>query len=172
MGQQNGGQAMRQVATVLFLLVLVATPTSVVFAENPHFVGKVTATLDGANVVVSWKEAGLGDNLLINYTASASATADYVCVNNGGQCPNAANKEQVQGPVTASGTFPSGKNGEVTASLTILPPPATPFCPSGQTQVLADVSYMTIQITDTTNSVTASATPSSLSATLFVCPGP
>lgn len=63
-------------------------------------------------------------------------------------------------------------NGQITQSLTVAPPAATPFCPPGQTEVLASVSYTNIQITDTTNGVTASATPSSLSATFFVCPGP
>lgn len=164
---------MRHVAIAAsFALVMVLLPTSVALAQNPHFVGRVTATLDGADVVVRWKEAGLGDNQLIDYEASAFATAEYVCVNNGGQCPNAANKQQVQGPVTAEGTFASGKNGQITASLTIQAPQATPFCPAGQTEVLAFVTYTNIQITDLTNDVTASATPSSLSATFFVCPGP
>jgi hypothetical protein len=44
----------------------------------------------------------------------------------------------VAGPVSASGTFNSGKNGNVTASLTV-----QPFqdigCPGGQTQQLASV---------------------------------
>lgn len=99
---------MRHVAmTVLIVLVSAAIPAEVTLADsNPHFVGQVTATLDGANLVVSWKEAGLDNNVLITYTASASAIADYVCVNNGGQCPDAANKQEVQGPVSATGTSP------------------------------------------------------------------
>lgn len=142
-------------------------------AVSPHFVGRVTATLEGDSVRVAWKEAGLGNNQLINYVASADGTATYVCVNNGGQCPNAANKITVSGPVTAEGTFSSGQNGQITQSLTISPPSAGAFtCPGGQTLRLADVSYSNITITDTTNNVSASATPSSLSATLFVCPNP
>jgi hypothetical protein len=160
--------------SIAVLSVLIATGilAGIAVAQNPHFVGRVTAALDGANAVVSFKEAGLGNNQLITYEASAFGTAEYVCVNNGGQCPDAANKQQVQGPVTAVGTFSSGQNGQVVASLTLQPPPAPPFCPGGQTQVLANVTYSNIQLTDMTNGVTASAVPSTLSATFFVCPAP
>ena len=37
-------------------------------------------------------------SVLIDYTASAQATASSVCVNNGGQNPSAQNKETVNGP--------------------------------------------------------------------------
>jgi len=144
-------------------------------AQNPHFVGPVTATLVGNDVQVCWKEAGLGDNQLINYEASAIATATFHCVNNGGQCPDAANKVTVTGPVTATGTFASGKNGQITACLTLeAPNPPDPgqfSCPSGQRLTLTDLSFSNIRIKDTTNNVTETATPSALSATLFVCPG-
>lgn len=121
---------------------------------------------------VCWKEAGLGDNQLIEYSASANATATFHCVNNGGQCPNAANKEDVSGPVSAMGAFQSEKNGQITQCLTIsaslLQP--DPFCPGGQTETLTDISYTNIQITDLTNNVSKAATPISVSATPFVCP--
>jgi hypothetical protein len=143
-------------------------------AQNAHFVGKVTASLDNdtGDVQVCWKEAGLGNNVLVDYTASATtASATYVCVNNGGQCPNAANKITSTGPVSATGTFSSGQNGQINACLTINPPGAGSFtCPSGQTMTLASVSYTNIQVTDESNDVSAGATPSSLSATLFTCP--
>jgi hypothetical protein len=142
-------------------------------AQNAHFVGKVTATLQGTDVQVCWKEAGLGDNALIDYVASADATATYVCVNHGGQCPNAANKITVFGPVTASGTFASGKNGNITACLVIEPPgPGTFTCPGGQTRTLAEVGYTNVSIEDVTNGVEQDAVPVNVSATPFVCPGP
>jgi hypothetical protein len=154
--------------------VAVAIACAAAWAANPHFVGKVKATIDGSgDVQVCWKEAGLGDNQNITYTAGAEATATYVCKNNGGQCPNAANKETVNGPVSATGTFASGKNGSITACLTFSPPDAGTFtCPGGQTLTLADVSYSNIHVSDDTNNVTASATPSSISAVVFVCPNP
>jgi hypothetical protein len=142
-------------------------------AQNEHFVGKVTATLQGTNVQVCWKEAGLGDNQTIDYVASADATATYVCVNNGGQCPDAANKVTVRGPATASGTFASAKNGEITACLVIQPlGPGTFTCPNGQTRTLAEVGYTNVSIEDVTNDVEQDAVPVNVSVTPFVCPGP
>jgi hypothetical protein len=136
-------------------------------AVSPHFVSAL-AQLSGANLVVLFKEAGLGTNQLISYTASADATATYVCVNNGGANPSASNKTTVSGPVTASGTFSSGKNGNVTASLTLSPPaplpPSTFSCPKGQKgPELAQVSYTSVSITDETNGITEPI-PGTLSA--------
>jgi hypothetical protein len=153
--------------------VLLTGAVSTASAESPHFVGKVTASLVDTEVQVCWKEAGLGNNQLVDYLATADGTATYVCVNNGGQCPDAANKITVNGPVTATGTFASGQNGQITACLILDPPgPGTFTCPHGQTRTLADEQFANIAITDTTNDETRSTTPVSLGATLFVCPGP
>jgi hypothetical protein len=49
------------------------------------------------------------------------------------------------------------KHGRVVASLTAGPPSAGAFsCPNGQRLVLASVSYTNIDLTDTTNGVSAS----------------
>jgi hypothetical protein len=126
-------------------------------AVSPHFVSAV-AQLSRANLVVSFKEAGLGVNQLASYAASADATAICICVNNGGANPSTSNKTTVSGPVTASGAFSSGKNGSVTASLTLsppAPPPSTFCCPKGEKgPELAQVSYTSVTITDETNGST------------------
>jgi len=159
-----------QFRVVLVIIAALFCAVGVSQAENAHFI-KATATLEGGNAVVSWKEAGLSDNQQIAYEASADATVTFNCVNNGGQCPNAANKVTVSGPVSATGTFSSGKNGQITASLVLEPPGPGGFsCPPGQTLTLSEVSYSNIRITDKTNNITKSATPSAISATLFVCP--
>ena len=139
-----------QVSFFTLLMALVCA-VGTVWAQMPHFVGKVTATLLSNNSVqVCWKEAGLGNNQNIDYTASADATATFVCVNNGGQCPNAANKTTVSGPVSATGTFNSGQNGQITQCLTISPPgPGSFRCPSGQKVTLSQVSYSNIKISET-----------------------
>lgn len=143
-------------AMLVAALLTLALSVSAAFAESPHFIN-ASARLSGANLVVSFKEAGLGNNQLINYVASADATAVYVCVNNGGGNPSAKNKTTVSGPVSASGTFSSGKNGTISQSLTINPPSAGSFsCPSGQDLELASVSYTNVAISDTTNGVTES----------------
>jgi hypothetical protein len=159
----------RRLILILAFILIAGLPAA--YAQSPHFVGKVTATFVGTSVQVCWKEAGLGNNQNIDYLASANATATFVCVNNGGQCPNAANKTTVSGPVNAPGTFNSGQNGTITQCLTISPPGAGGFqCPGGQTLTLSQISYSGILITDTTNNVFKSATPSALGATPFTCP--
>ncbi len=141
-------------AVVLILVMAVTT----VFAADAHFISASASVTKSGDLVVSWKEAGLGDDVNINYTASANATADYGCLNGGGNNPEATNKETVEGPVSSSGTFNSGKNGTISDSLTITPPPVTTGfkCPSGQKLVLADVSYTNVSVTDTTDGVSIS----------------
>lgn len=135
------------------LLALFAFATTAQ-AVSPHFV-KASAHLSGTNLVVDFKEAGLGTNQLITYTASADSTVTYVCVNRGGANPSASNKTTISGPVSATGSFSSGKNGQVTASLTLNPPgPGSFSCPSGQSLQIAQVSYTNVAITDTTNGIT------------------
>lgn len=138
----------------LLMLFGVATPSA--YADSPHFVRASASLNNDGSLTVSFKEAGLGTNQLIHYVASADATATYVCVNRGGANPSASNKTTVSGPVTASGDFSSGKNGQVSASLTLSPPPSDISCPSGQSLQLAQVSYTSVTITDTTNNVSES----------------
>jgi hypothetical protein len=152
--------------------VLLAYPDFVGLA-NPHFVGQVRAAQGEpcGDIDVCFKEAGLGNNVRIDYEASAYAIATYHCVNNGGQCPNAANKVTVEGPVSATGTFSSGQNGQITECLTLEPPgPGTFQCPPGQSRVLADLSFSNITITDLTNDLSKAANPSSFTSVCFECP--
>jgi hypothetical protein len=46
-----------------------------------------------------------------------------------------------RGPVSNSGQFTSGKNGQITGSLTLSPPPSTLSCPPGQSRVIVSVTY-------------------------------
>jgi hypothetical protein len=134
-------------------VVMAASPA---LAVSPHFIS-ATGTLNAnGTLTANFKEAGLGTNQNINYTLTADATATYVCVNKGGANPSAQNKTTVAGPVSASGTFNSGKNGNVVGSLTVSPPPSDITCPNGQTLQLASVSYTGVTLTDTTNNVSVS----------------
>jgi hypothetical protein len=140
--------------TTLVLLAIAGISAGTAWAQSPHFT-KTGATIQSdGSLNVSFKEAGLGDNLLISYEATADATATYGCINGGGNHPKATNKETVSGPVSASGTFSSGKNGTISQSLTLSPPGPGDFtCPGGQTLELGSVSYTNVSITDTTNGV-------------------
>ncbi|HKH29597.1 MAG TPA: hypothetical protein VKA45_00965 [Gaiellaceae bacterium] len=122
-------------------------------AQNEHFIRASGNLNNNGSLTVSFKEAGLGTNQLISYALTADATATYVCVNRGGANPSAQNKTTVSGPVIATGDFSSGKNGQVTASLTVSPPASDISCPPGQSLELASVSYTNVVLTDTTNNV-------------------
>lgn len=132
-----------------------------------HF-QSATAVLVGANLVVSFREVGLGEGN-VTETASASATAEYACQNKGGQFPDDPRKQSVSGPVSATGIFPVSKNGHIEGSLTLTPPASTLECPRGQRVVLANVSYTNVSITDVTNQVTM-AIPGTFSAEFFDVP--
>jgi hypothetical protein len=158
--------------TRLLVAGVLALTAGAAIAAGAHFVKGPDASLNtntGA-VTVTWKEAGLGDTTLVSYEASADGRARYQCVNNGNKCPAAANKQDVFGPVIASGTFASGRNGSITASLTIQPPAATLDCPGNQILKLVSVSYTDIALADLTNNVVSSTDPSFLSMSGPECP--
>src|SRR5229473_5891439 len=113
---------MRRISVGMIFLLGIA---AVVFAQAAVF-HTADATVNSAGaLVVSWDERGLGNggtDGLVHYTLTADAHATYGCINGGGNHPKATNKETVNGPVSAMGTFSSGKNGSISQSLTLEPP--------------------------------------------------
>ena len=148
---------MRRVGLVLVLALTflgLTTQMALASTSGAHFFSATASVNGGGALVVSWDETGLG-NENINYTLSADSTAVYACINNGGQHPKASNKESVNGSVSTGGSFQS-KNGRVQGSLTAGPLTDPSFtCPSGQTRILAKVTYSNIVLTDTSNNVVA-----------------
>jgi hypothetical protein len=138
---------MKRSSLILAVIALSSFMAGNVWAQNPHFLscGASGVNSDGS-LNVSFKIAGLGSNQSLTVTASAHADATYACRNHGQQCPNAANKVNVQSDVSASGDFTSGKNGQITASLTVDPPPTSLTCPGGQKLVLVSVSYTNVSV--------------------------
>lgn len=144
---------------------LVATlGTNVALADNPHFLKAASSinSITGA-LTCSFKEVGLGDNISIDFKCEAQqASATYVCVNRGGKNPAAQNKQSVNGPVSSTGTFESGKNGSITGSLSVQPPSSGSFsCPGGQRMELAQVSYSGVFLSDLTNGILEMLEPQS-----------
>ena len=142
------------VALVAAIGLVFAAGTASAATSGAHF----TATSDSVNaagsLVATFSEGGLG-NENVNYTLSATGSATYACLNGGGNHPKAANKETSTSAVQG-GTDVQAKNGHASGSATAGPPSSTLVCPSGQTFVLACVSYTDVVLTDTTNNVTAS----------------
>ena len=161
------GLNMRKLMIILPLVLLAATAS---YAQNPHFLscGASGVNSDGS-LNASFRIAGLGSNQSIDITASAHADATYACMNRGQQCPNAANKVNVQSDVSATGTFTSGRNGSIRGSLTVDPPDTTLNCPGGQRLILVSVSYTNVTVSGGGDSCNTS--PGTFAANFFPnCP--
>jgi hypothetical protein len=147
-------ERMRRFLLPVLVLAMVGltTQSALGATSGAHFFSATASVNDGGALVVSWDETGLG-NEDINYTLSADSTATYACINNGGNHPKAANKETVAGSVSTGGSF-KAKNGRVQGELAAGPLSDPAFtCPSGQTRILAKVTYTNIVLTDTSNNV-------------------
>src|SRR4029450_7814941 len=139
---------MKKPSTLLLSMVALSGFMAItVWAANPHFINcSASGVNDDGTLNACFKIAGLGSNHTTTGTPAPTADAVYACKNHGQQCPNAANKVHVQSNVSASGDFTSGKNGQITACLTVDPPPTTLTCPPGQDLVLVSVSYTNVQV--------------------------
>ena len=129
----------------LMALALAAVPA---LADSPHFTRASADTDSSGNLVVTFKEAGLGTTLTTEHiTVTADASAVYQCFNNGGKHPKAGNKETVTEPVEGGGDFPV-RNGSASGSVTVAPPgPGSFTCPPGQDLEFISVTYSNITIT-------------------------
>jgi hypothetical protein len=117
-----------------------------------------SADVTQAFLNVSFREVGLGSNegTLVRVTSDASAV--YACINRGGRNPKASNKMTVAAPVSAEATLTSDKNGSISGTLTAAAPGPGDFtCSSGQTLVLASVTFSNIVLTDVTNGIFTTA---------------
>jgi len=120
---------MRRIIFVPVLaLATVALSVLPALAGNPHFV-TLSATRSGNTLIITGKEAGLGDEQQVNIQVNASAS----CINPGSNHPKAENKESV----SAAGMFPV-QNGKADFTLTLT---ATfqPECAPPMTVVFTDV---------------------------------
>ena len=134
---------MRRLVIALACSVLALGATaSTAWAGSPHFIqSSLSASVSGSTLTVSGKEAGLGDEAQVHVVLTATA----LCINGGGNHPKAVNKASV----TAAGDFPV-QNGKAEFSLSVT---ATfqPDCVPPMT-----VSFTDIQLSDTTNGISAS----------------
>ncbi len=150
-------QCLRRLLTVgvSFAAALLMLTAAAFATSGAHFFNVGSSVNDAGALVVSYDEAGVG-NATVNYTIDiTNASAVYACINGGGNHPKAANKETVSSGLTV-GFSRDPVNGRVTGATSppIGPQPVGSFaCPSGQTLVLASVSYTGITLTDTTNNV-------------------
>jgi hypothetical protein len=163
---------MKRISILIFAGIALSSFMAItMWAASPHFLRcSASGVNDDGSLNVCFKIAGLGDNQTLAVTASAHADAVYACKNNGQQCPNAANKVNVQANVSASGTFTSGQNGQITGCLTVEPPATALTCPPGQDLVLVSVSYTSVSVS-APGANSCNTSPGTFSANFFPnCP--
>lgn len=131
----------RGIRIALAVLAMIALTGQAALAGSPHFVGAISVTRDGNSLIVSGKEAGLGNEDQVHIVVTATAE----CINPGDHHPKAANKEDL----SEEGDFPV-QNGKANFSLTLT---ATfqPDCTPPMTVVFSNV-----VVTDTTNGISQS----------------
>lgn len=133
--------------TALLALVVCFTATAVM-GQNPHFVNSSASVQSDGTLLITWKEAGLG-NQVITYKATASAEATYGCVIPGQRPPIASKKIPVSAVVSAASAFTASHNGSITGSMILVPPQLSNFsCPPGQVLVLGKVTYTNLDMWD------------------------
>jgi hypothetical protein len=149
----------------LTAVTALVTAVSTAWATSPHFISATgTVNADGS-LAVNFKEAGLGDSVLVHYTLTTDASASYTCFNKGSNAPQGQPYQVPDQTLTASGDFQSGRNGNITATLEAGPPSPAPAdavlkCTStGKTLCLTLVSYSGTTLSDDTNGPTIGVTP-------------
>jgi hypothetical protein len=150
-------------AALITAIFAVAIPAAFA-AANFHY-ANASINKSTGDLAVSFKLSGLGNTITsADISLNAAGTAEYSCINRGGNHPSASNKENVNGPVTGGGTFPV-RNGSVTGTITASPVgPGSFSCPGGQTLYLTAVSYSGMQVSsDAAGGASTAASPDTIS---------
>jgi len=123
---------------------------------SAHFIYADSSVSATGALVVDFKEAGLGDNQNIDYTVTGDQSATFNYQNKGGNVVQGQPFNAVD-VTLASGTFSSGKNGNITATLTSgVPSPSADdlkLAKGNGWKLITDISYTNLTLTDTTNAV-------------------
>jgi hypothetical protein len=130
---------------MLLALALMASPTAL--AASPHFIGTPTIVKNpNGSLTANFKAAGLANIVSGAFLTSSGGTALLQCVNPGGNPPPP--KQVSFGPLQGQTTFIQPRNGQITASATIGPPPlpsASQICPNPNWSVkLVSITYFNV----------------------------
>lgn len=134
------------------MVAAAAALAGMAWADSPHFI-YANGSLNGDGYYVgSFKEAGLGPNQSITYnlTAGDGTVVTFQCYTKSNNTPHGA-PNSVYGPLSTTGTFNSGKNGQITSSLTIVPEPADTCQGGGLKLCLVYADYKNVTLKDMTN---------------------
>jgi hypothetical protein len=135
---KNSKKALTIASTTLLAFVIIAAVPSTVLAASPHFIGTPRITKNpNASLTATFKAAGLANIVSAAFLTSSGGTAVLQCVNPGGNNPPP--KQVTFGPLQGQVTFIQPRNGQITGSATIGPPPlpgASQICPNPNWSVL------------------------------------
>jgi hypothetical protein len=138
---------MRGISFVFALLVVVGLTTGVAVADSPHYIKGPTLTVDTCDLSVSFKAAGLGSQptVVASLTVDAGSFVQCVCANNGGQVPNSAASQTLDGEIVE--TTLNVRNGQTTGSVSFVAEcPADFSCPPGQREVINQCLYLNLSL--------------------------
>jgi hypothetical protein len=135
--------------------IAAALAASAAYASNPHFVRADGMINNDGDYVASFKEAGLGSNQRIDYVliAGSGTQFTYQCYTRSNNQPQGEPNSTFPSSLQTGGTFDSGRNGQITASLTLVPEPDGECRGNGLKLCLDAVSYQNVILTDTTNDI-------------------
>jgi hypothetical protein len=118
-------------ATIASALLLMAPMLA--YAASPHLVGDQTLTKNtNFSLSLQFKAAGLANVVTRAFLSSSDVSGTLQCVNPAGHSP--APKAFDFGPLTGQATDFTPRNGQITTTVTIGPPPLpspADFCPAG-----------------------------------------
>jgi hypothetical protein len=143
----------------LLVAAAISAVAGLAYADSPHFVNANGAVSQSTgDLVVSFKEAGLGSFVTIDYTLSTTSEQfTWQCFTKSGNKPQGS----PQGPFTVAGqstnaSFSSGKAGNITGSVSLPPSQATASCTGGGLKLcLIDAEYNGVTFADVTNNIVA-----------------
>lgn len=123
-------------------------------ADNAHFIRANGAINDDGAYVATFKEAGLGANQNIDYLLTAGPVEfTYQCYTKSNNRPQGSPNSVFLSTLTTGGSFNSGKNGSITASLILTPEPTDGCQGAGLKLCLDYVSYQNVLLQDVTNAI-------------------
>ena len=109
----------------------IAVPAAL--SESAHFIGTPTCSKSNSGVLTcNGKAAGLGNGPTTAFLTASSVTATFECVNKGGNV--APGQPVTQSNVTGPTQTIAPRNGQITFSPSLSPPPApnpSDVCPNG-----------------------------------------
>jgi hypothetical protein len=130
--------ASQRIVFTVALAVAGLVPATAAFAQSPHFIGTPTCTKSvTTGLTCSGKASGLGNGPTAAFLTADSVSATYVCQNKGGNV--APGQPVVEKGVTGPAQNITPRNGQITFSPTIPPPPtpsAASDCPNGNWKVI------------------------------------